>query len=240
MSEFSFNYIKFYGVKKKVSKKAVILLSGGLDSLTTLAIAKHQGFDCHALHILYGQRHASETKASQKIAEIYEVKEFKKINIDMSWLKSSALTNHELNIPEKRSTGIPVTYVPARNTIMMSLAIAWAETIEANDLFLGVNAVDYSGYPDCRPEYINAYEKMVNLATKSAVEGAFFKIHTPLINLSKEEIVKQGMQLNVDYSMSVSCYQADHEGRACGKCDSCYLRKIGFKNAGVIDPTEYK
>jgi 7-cyano-7-deazaguanine synthase len=227
-------------VKNKVSKKAIILLSGGLDSLTTLAIAKQQGFKCYALHVIYGQRHASETHAAIKIADFHQVESFRQINIDMSWLKSSALTNHSLTIPEQRTDGIPVTYVPARNTIMMSLAVAWAETVEANDVFLGVNAVDYSGYPDCRPEYIKAYETMVNLGIKSAVEGEPFHIHTPLIQLSKEDIILQGLMLGVDYSMSVSCYQADADGRACGKCDSCDLRQKGFEKAGVKDPTLYR
>jgi 7-cyano-7-deazaguanine synthase len=227
-------------VKNKVSKKAIILLSGGLDSLTTLAIAKQQGFKCYALHVIYGQRHASETHAAKKIADFHQVESFRQINIDMSWLKSSALTNHSLTIPEQRTDGIPVTYVPARNTIMMSLAVAWAETVEANDVFLGVNAVDYSGYPDCRPEYIKAYETMVNLGIKSAVEGEPFHIHTPLIQLSKEDIILKGLMLGVDYSMSVSCYQADADGRACGKCDSCDLRQKGFEKAGVKDPTLYR
>lgn len=227
-------------MKNKVSKKAIILLSGGLDSLTTLAIAKQQGFKCYALHVIYGQRHASETHAAKKIADFHQVESFRQINIDMSWLKSSALTNHSLTIPEQRTDGIPVTYVPARNTIMMSLAVAWAETVEANDIFLGVNAVDYSGYPDCRPEYIKAYEKMVNLGIKSAVEGEPFHIHTPLIQLSKEDIILKGLMLGVDYSMSVSCYQADADGRACGKCDSCDLRQKGFEKAGVKDPTLYR
>ena len=190
-------------MKNKVSKKAIILLSGGLDSLTTLAIAKQQGFKCYALHVIYGQRHASETHAAKKIADFHQVESFRQINIDMSWLKSSALTNHSLTIPEQRTDGIPVTYVPARNTIMMSLAVAWAETVVANDVFLGVNAVDYSGYPDCRPEYIQAYETMVNLGIKSAVEGEPFHIHTPLIQLSKEDIILKGLMLGVDYSMSV-------------------------------------
>lgn len=223
-----------------MSKKAIILLSGGLDSLTTLAIAKQQGFKCYALHVIYGQRHASETHAAKKIADFHQVESFRQINIDMSWLKSSALTNHSLTIPEQRTDGIPVTYVPARNTIMMSLAVAWAETVEANDIFLGVNAVDYSGYPDCRPEYIKAYETMVNLGIKSAVEGEPFHIHTPLIQLSKEDIILKGLMLGVDYSMSVSCYQADADGRACGKCDSCDLRQKGFEKAKVKDPTLYR
>ena len=227
-------------MKNKVSKKAIILLSGGLDSLTTLAIAQQLGFKCYALHVIYGQRHASETHAAKKIADFHQVESFRQINIDMSWLKSSALTNHSLTIPEQRTDGIPVTYVPARNTIMMSLAVAWAETVEANDIFLGVNAVDYSGYPDCRPEYIKAYETMVNLGIKSAVEGEPFHIHTPLIQLSKEDIILKGLMLGVDYSMSVSCYQADADGRACGKCDSCDLRQKGFEKAGVKDPTLYR
>ena len=223
-----------------MSKKAIVLLSGGLDSLTTLAIAKNDGFDCYALHVVYGQRHSSETIAARNIAKKYDLAEFREINVDMSWLKSSALTNHDIIIPEERSEGIPVTYVPARNTIMMSFAAAWAESLGVSDLFLGVNAVDYSGYPDCRPEFIDAFKKMVNLGTKAAIEGAPFNIHTPLIGLTKEEIIVKGNNLKVDYSMSISCYQADRNGYACGKCDSCYLRRQGFEKAGIKDPTPYQ
>ena len=172
-----------------MSKKAIVLLSGGLDSLTTLAIAQNEGYECFALHVIYGQRHSSETMAARNIAKNYNLTEFREINVDMSWLKSSALTNHDISIPEQRSEGIPVTYVPARNTIMMSFAAAWAESLGISHLFLGVNAVDYSGYPDCRPEFIEAFKKMVNLGTKAAIEGVPFDIHTPLIGLAKEEII---------------------------------------------------
>ena len=222
-----------------MSKKAIVLLSGGLDSLTTLAIAQNEGYECFALHVIYGQRHSSETMAARNIAKNYNLTEFREINVDMSWLKSSALTNHDISIPEQRSEGIPVTYVPARNTIMMSFAAAWAESLEASHLFLGVNAVDYSGYPDCRPEFIEAFKKMVNLGTKAAIEGVPFDIHTPLIGLTKEEIISKGIDLGVDYSFSISCYQADQNGYACGKCDSCYLRSQGFEKAGIQDPTPY-
>ena len=222
-----------------MSKKAVILLSGGLDSLTALAYAKNEGFECYTLHVKYGQRHASETIAAKQIAKKYLTKEFKEVSLDMSWLTTSALTNKDISIPIERSNGIPVTYVPARNTIMLTLALAWAETIEASDIFLGVNAVDYSGYPDCRPEFIEAFQKVANLGTKTGVENKNLKIHTPLINLTKSEIIKLGITLDVDYSTSVSCYQANSEGLACGQCDSCYLRKKGFVDAGVNDPTKY-
>lgn len=222
-----------------MSKKAIVLLSGGLDSLTTLAIAQNEGYECFALHVIYGQRHSSETMAARNIAKNYNLTEYREINVDMSWLKSSALTNHDISIPEQRSEGIPVTYVPARNTIMMSFAAAWAESLEASHLFLGVNAVDYSGYPDCRPEFIEAFKKMVNLGTKAAIEGVPFDIHTPLIGLTKEEIISKGIDLGVDYSLSISCYQADQNGYACGKCDSCYLRSQGFEKAGIQDPTPY-
>ena len=178
--------------------------------------------------------------AARNIAKKYNLAEFHEINVDMSWLKSSALTNHDITIPEERSEGIPVTYVPARNTIMMSFAAAWAESLGISHLFLGVNAVDYSGYPDCRPEFIDAFKKMVNLGTKAAIEGTPFNIHTPLIGLTKDEIIAKGSNLGVDYSMSISCYQADQNGNACGKCDSCYLRRQGFEKAGIKDPTPYQ
>jgi 7-cyano-7-deazaguanine synthase len=222
-----------------VSKKAIILLSGGLDSATTLAIAKKENYDCYALSVNYHQRHNYELIAAKNIAKYFSVKDLKEVEIDLSWLNNSALTNKSLNIPETISTGIPVTYVPARNTIMMSLAMAWAESIDCTDIFIGVNAVDYSGYPDCRQVYINSFQKMANLATKKAVEGDLVKIHTPLINLSKEEIIQTGVGLGVDYSLTISCYQVSSEGLACGKCDSCRLRKAGFEKAGLIDPTRY-
>jgi len=223
-----------------VSKKAIILLSGGLDSSTVLAIAKEEGYECYALTINYHQRHNAELKAARKIANLFKVKDFKIVDIDLSWLKSSALTNKDITIPENPSIGIPVTYVPARNTIMMTLALAWAETIKSQNIFIGVNAVDYSGYPDCRPEYIESFQNMANFATKAAVEGNKIKIHTPLIEMTKAEIIREGIKNKVDYRMTVSCYQATNNGLACGKCDSCRLRKEGFKSAQIKDPTNYK
>ncbi len=222
-----------------MSKKAIILLSGGLDSATSLAIAKKEKYDCYALSVNYHQRHNYELAAAKNIAKFFSVKDLKEVEIDLSWLQNSALTNKSLNIPENPSTGIPVTYVPARNTIMMSLAMAWAESIDCTNIFIGVNAVDYSGYPDCREEYIKSFQNMANLATKKAVEGDLIKIHTPLINLSKKEIIQKGVELGVDYSLTVSCYQVTSDGLACGKCDSCRLRKAGFKDAGLLDPTRY-
>ncbi len=223
-----------------MSKKAIILLSGGLDSSTVLAIAQAKGYECYAMTINYQQRHNAELKAARDIAIYFKVKDFKIVDIDLSWLKSSALTNIDIDIPETPSKGIPVTYVPARNTIMMTLALAWAETINSQNIFIGVNAVDYSGYPDCRPEYIKSFQNMANLATKAAVEGNKIKIHTPLIELSKAEIIHEGIKNKVDYKMTISCYQPTENGLACGKCDSCRLRKEGFKSAQIEDPTNYK
>ena len=223
-----------------MSKKAIILLSGGLDSSTVLSIAQAKGYECFAMTINYQQRHNAEIRAARNIANYFNVKDFKIVDIDLSWLKSSALTNKDIDIPEISSKGIPVTYVPARNTIMMTLALAWAETINSQNIFIGVNAVDYSGYPDCRPEYIESFQNMANLATKAAVEGSKIKIHTPLIKLSKAEIIHEGIKNKVDYKMTVSCYQATENGLACGKCDSCRLRKDGFKTAQIEDPTNYE
>ncbi len=220
--------------------KAIVLVSGGLDSTTTLAIAKDLGFDCYALSFNYGQRHLSELHAAKKVTEAFGVIDHKIINLDMGQIGGSALTDSEIDVPESASEGIPVTYVPARNTIFLSYALAWAEVIDANDIFIGVNAVDYSGYPDCRPEYIKAYEQLARLATKAGVEGASFKIHTPLIELTKAEIIEKGTLLNVDYGLTVSCYQADNDGKACGVCDSCRFRKEGFAAAHLSDPTSYK
>ncbi|HKB60309.1 MAG TPA: 7-cyano-7-deazaguanine synthase QueC [Gallionellaceae bacterium] len=221
-------------------KHAVVLLSGGLDSATVLAMARHEGYVCHALSVDYGQRHHAELDAAQRVAQRLGAARHRVINIDLTAFGGSALTDASIDVPQQPSEGIPVTYVPARNTIMLSLSLAWAEVLGARDIFIGVNAVDYSGYPDCRPEYIAAFEHMANLATKAAVEGSPLKLHTPLISLSKADIIRQGVQLGVDYGMTVSCYQADMQGRACGVCDSCRLRRAGFEAAGVADPTRYR
>ena len=223
-----------------MSKKAVILVSGGLDSTTVVAIAKSQGYDCYTLSFDYGQRHRSELVAAQKISELMTVHAHKVVKLDLGSIGGSALTDSSIAIPESETTGIPVTYVPARNTVFLSIALGWAEVLGANDIFLGVNAVDYSGYPDCRPEYIKAFETMANLATKAAVEGQKLTIHAPLIDLTKGQIVEAGMALGVDYSNTVSCYQANLEGEACGKCESCRLRRQGFEQAGIKDPTRYQ
>jgi len=219
-------------------KKAVILLSGGLDSATVLAMAADLGFRCYALSVDYGQRHRSELIAAANVAAA-NAAELKTIKLDLRTIGGSALTD-DIDVPEEEGEGIPVTYVPARNTIMLSLALAWAEVLGADDIFIGVNAVDYSGYPDCRPEFINAYEEMANLATKAGVVGHRLTIHTPLIDLSKADIICQGVALGVDYSLTVSCYQADEDGTACGVCDSCRIRATGFEAAHVNDPTRYK
>ena len=220
--------------------KAVVLLSGGLDSATTLAIAKSEGYECYALSVNYHQRHIAELDAAKKIAIQFNVKDHKTVEMDLSWMLTSALTNPDLKVPTELSTHIPITYVPARNTLMLALALGWAEVIDAHDIFIGVNAVDYSGYPDCRPEYIEQFQKMANLATKSAIEGQTIQLHTPLINLSKEAIIATGISLGVNYGLTVSCYQADQAGLACGVCDSCRLRQKGFKAAGIDDPTPYQ
>ena len=222
------------------SKKAIILLSGGLDSATTLAIAKKLGFDCYALSFNYKQRHMSELNAAKNVAKKLKLTEHKIIEIDLTQIGGSALTDSKIDVPNSPSKGIPITYVPARNTMFLSYALAWAEVIGSSDIFIGVNAVDYSGYPDCRPEYIEAYEKLAALATKAGVEGIGFKIHAPLIKLSKSEIIKEGLALGVDFSQTVSCYQANDMGFACGLCDSCMFRKEGFDSAGVSDPTKYQ
>ena len=221
-------------------KKAVVLLSGGLDSATVLAFARQAGFDCHALSLDYGQRHYAELAAADKVAHALGAIEHRTIELDLTVFGGSALTDAKIAVPMAPAEGIPVTYVPARNTIMLSLALAWAEVLGSRDIFIGVNAVDYSGYPDCRPEYIAAFEKMANLATKAAIEGQILKVHTPLISLSKAEIIRMGGDLGVDYSMTVSCYQADEKGMACGHCDSCRLRHQGFLTAGIPDPTRYQ
>ena len=218
-------------------KKAVVLVSGGLDSLTALAIAQDSGFECYALSVDYGQRHHSELDAARRVAAAASVP-LKILPLDLRSIGGSALTD-DIDVPESETTGIPVTYVPARNTIMLSLALAHAEVLGADDIFIGVNAVDYSGYPDCRPEFIAAFQSMARLATKLAVEGGELTIHTPLIDLTKAEIIRRGMELGIDYSITVSCYQADGEGRACAVSDSCRIRKQGFREAGVPDPTRY-
>jgi 7-cyano-7-deazaguanine synthase len=219
-------------------RKAVVLVSGGLDSSTVLAIARSEGFDCHALAIDYGQRHRSELQAAQRVAAADGVP-LKILPLDLRSIGGSALTA-DIDVPEGGTTGIPLTYVPARNTIMLSLALAWAEVLGAGDIFIGVNAVDYSGYPDCRPEFIAAFQQMARLATKAGVEGHETTIHTPLIDLSKAAIIARGIALGVDYGLTVSCYQADDQGRACGVCDSCRIRRAGFRAAGVADPTHYR
>ena len=220
--------------------KAVILLSGGLDSTTVLAIAKSRDYECYAISFDYGQKQKSELNSAIEIAKSYQVKEHRIMKVSLSDIGGSALTDKSINIPDyKKSSGIPVTYVPARNTIFLSLALAWSEIMGSNDIFIGVNSVDYSGYPDCRPEYIEAFEKMANLATKNAVMGKKITIHTPLIYLNKVEIIGEGQKLGVDYSKTITCYRANDLGEACGRCDACELRKIGFKNAGFVDPTKY-
>lgn len=222
-------------------KPAVVLLSGGLDSATTLAIAHEQGFTCHCLSIDYGQRHSVELQAATRVAASLGAASHRVLHIDLGQLGGSALTDSNIDVPTTGvQPGIPVTYVPARNTIMLSLALAWAEVLGAMDIFVGVNAVDYSGYPDCRPEYIRAFEAMANLATKAAVEGRALHLHAPLIDLGKGEIVAVGNRLGVNYALTISCYQADTQGRACAVCDSCRLRRAGFDDAGVVDPTPYQ
>jgi len=220
-------------------KRAVVLLSGGLDSATVLAMALEQGFECYTLSVDYGQRHHAELAAARRVANEIGAREHRVINIDLTAFGGSALTDSKIAVPENASTGIPSTYVPARNTIMLSLALAWAEVLKAQDIFFGVNAVDYSGYPDCRPEYVEAFELMANLATKFAVEGKPLTLHAPLLHLSKAQIIQQGVRLGVDYTITVSCYQANEEGKACGRCDSCRLRREGFQSAGVPDSTRY-
>ena len=219
---------------------AVVLLSGGLDSATVLAIARSQGFECYALSVEYGQRHSAELNAAHRVAAELGARDHRVMHVDLAGIGGSALTDSSIAVPETPTTGIPVTYVPARNTIMLSLALAWAEVLEARDIFIGVNSIDFSGYPDCRPEFVAAYERLATLATKAGVEGHPCRIHAPLIRLSKAEIIREGVRLGVDYGLTVSCYQADAEGRACGRCDSCRLRRAGFEAAGFPDPTAYQ
>ncbi len=225
----------------KVVANAVVLLSGGLDSATTLAIARSEGYQCYCLSVDYGQRHRAELAAAARVARAQGALEHRVVKLDLAAFGGSALTDATIAVPVAGvKKGIPVTYVPARNTILLSLALAWAETLDAQHIFFGANAVDYSGYPDCRPEYMHAFEALANLATKAAVEGAKLTLHVPLINLNKADIIRRGAALGVDYALTVSCYQADDGARACGQCDSCRLRRAGFDAAGVLDPTKYR
>ncbi|HEV2211905.1 MAG TPA: 7-cyano-7-deazaguanine synthase QueC [Gammaproteobacteria bacterium] len=221
-------------------KKAVVLLSGGLDSATTLAVARRDGFSCYALSFAYGQRHAAELKAAERVAAVLGAVEHKTVNLDLSAIGGSALTDSRIAVPDRPSEGIPVTYVPARNTVFLAVAVGWAEVLGAYDIFIGVNAVDYSGYPDCRPEFVAAFEQVANLGTKAGVEGHKLRILAPLGALSKAEIIRLGTGLKVDYGLTVSCYTADAAGLACGVCDSCRLRRQGFQDVGLKDPTKYR
>lgn len=223
-----------------VPQRAIVLLSGGLDSATTLAIARAWGFSCYALSVDYGQRHRVELKSARRIAALLGATEHRVMSVDLAAIGGSALTDAKVPIPESPGTGIPITYVPARNTLFLALALGWAEVIDATDLFVGVNVVDYSGYPDCRPEFLASFENLAQLATKSGVAGARFKIHAPLLHMAKAEIIRAGMAHGVDFGLTISCYQADDAGQACGKCDSCRLRAAGFSVAGVPDPTHYR
>ncbi len=227
-------------MSRGAERKAVVLLSGGLDSATSLALARQQGYTCYAMSLDYGQRHSAELMAARRVAEALGVAEHKVMPMDLTLIGGSALTDNRIEVPEQPGTGIPVTYVPARNTIFLSLALGWAEVLGAWDIFIGVNAVDYSGYPDCRPEYIQAFQRLSQLATRAGVEGGEFQIHAPLIEMSKAEIIQTGTRLGVDYALTVSCYAADDSGRACGRCDSCRLRAAGFAEAGLDDPTKYQ
>ncbi|MGC2460885.1 MAG: 7-cyano-7-deazaguanine synthase QueC [Steroidobacteraceae bacterium] len=220
--------------------RAVVLLSGGLDSSTALAWARAQGFDCYALTVAYGQRHQSELASAARVARALSACEHRVMQVDLAGIGGSALTDWSIPLPDQPSAGIPVSYVPARNTLLLALALAWAEVLEARDLVVGVNIVDFSGYPDCRPEFIRSFEALAALATKAGVQGARFQVHAPLISMSKAEIIRSGLGLGVDYAMTVSCYQADALGAACGRCDSCRLRREGFEAAGIADPTRYQ
>ena len=223
-------------------QKAVILVSGGLDSATVLSMAKNEGYECYALSFDYGQRHSHELLQSKRVSEALGAKQHKIANIDLGVFGGSALTDDSISIPDQQEQGIPITYVPARNTVFLSMALGWAEVLGANAIFIGANAVDYSGYPDCRPEYIQSFEVMANLATKQSVEGKPFKILAPLIDLTKAEIIKQGLELGVDYGITSSCYDPQENGQPCGVCDSCRIRAAGFAAAGVVDPliAQYK
>ncbi len=220
-------------------RKAVVLLSGGLDSATTLAIARTEGFACYTLSFDYGQRHRIELAAADKVAHTLGSLDHRLAHLDLSWIGGSALTDTRIAVPDQPSAGVPVTYVPARNTVFLSIALGWAEVQGAADIFIGANAVDYSGYPDCRPEYMQAFECMANLATRAGTEGRRLRIHAPLMHLRKHEIIRRGIELGVDFALTTSCYAPDVDGRACGVCDSCRLRAAGFRDAGVADPTRY-
>jgi 7-cyano-7-deazaguanine synthase len=222
-----------------MAKRAVVLVSGGLDSATTLAMAREQGYTCHALSFDYGQRHRVELKAARRVASALGAVEHRVMVLDIGWMGGSALTDSRLEVPTAPGAGIPITYVPARNTIFLAVALGWAEVLTAHDLFIGANAVDYSGYPDCRPEFIAAFERLANLATRDGVEGRSFRVHAPLLNLRKADIIALGNRLGVDFGQTISCYSPDPEGRACGQCDSCRLRAEGFTAAGLPDPTRY-
>ncbi|HKT31388.1 MAG TPA: 7-cyano-7-deazaguanine synthase QueC [Gammaproteobacteria bacterium] len=221
-------------------KSAVVLLSGGLDSATVLAIARSEAYACHALSIAYGQKHSVELGAARRVARALGAVEHKTLALDLSAIGGSALTDPRIEVPERPTAGIPATYVPARNTVFLAVALGWAEVLGARDIFIGVNAVDYSGYPDCRPEFIAEFGRLANLATRAGVEGRVFNIHAPLMKLSKAEIIRRGSALGVDYALTISCYQADAAGRACGRCDSCRLRLAGFRDAGIPDPACYR
>ena len=221
------------------TRRAVVLVSGGMDSAVTLAIARAQGFACYALSVDYGQRHHSELEAAQRVGDALGARAHKTVHVDLRSIGGSALTD-DIAVPDDGGSGIPITYVPARNTIMLSIALGWAEVLGANDLYCGVNAVDYSGYPDCRPPFIAAFEVLANLATKAGVEGAGLKVHAPLMDMSKADIVREGIRLGVDFAATVSCYQADASGAACAHCDACHLRAEGFRAAGIADPTRYR
>jgi 7-cyano-7-deazaguanine synthase len=223
-----------------MAKAAVILLSGGLDSATTLALARAEGFGCYALSVAYGQRHSSELDAAARVARSLSALEHRTMRVDLAGIGGSALTDSNIAVPEAPTAGIPPTYVPARNTLMLALALGWAEVLGSADIFIGVNAVDFSGYPDCRPGFIAAFEKLTALATRAGVEGRPWRVHAPLISWTKAQIIREGMRLGVDFGATVSCYQADELGRACGRCDSCRIRKSGFEVAGVPDPTRYR
>jgi 7-cyano-7-deazaguanine synthase len=223
-----------------MARRAVVLLSGGLDSATTLALARAEGFACHALSVDYGQRHAAELDAAREVAAVLGAIEHRIVRVDLGAIGGSALTDPRIEVPQSSVEGIPVTYVPARNTVLLALALGWAEVLDARDVYIGVNAVDYSGYPDCRPEFIEEFERLASLATRAGVEGARFRVRAPLVRWSKAEIIRRGIELGVDYGLTVSCYRADAEGRACAACDACRLRRAGFEAAGVTDPTRYR